>query len=314
MVQSPAGISVRSLDESELDEADRICRTAFDTFLGVQNLFGDQDYVHTRWRAAPDLAIAADLDGRLVGSNFVTIWGSFGFFGPVSVRPERWDGGIARALMETTMDLLGAAGVTHAGLFTFGHSPKHLGLYQHFGFWPRFLTPVLARPVSAQPPSVHAWTRLSALGETQQARAIEECRQLCEEVYPGLDLGREIRAVLTHGLGDVVLLDGDRLAGFALCHVGPGTEAGSGTCYVKFGAVRPGSSERDFDRLIEDCDALARSHGAERLQLGVNTAREEAYRRVLEQGFRAGMIGVAMQKPNRPAWDRKGLYVIDDWR
>ena len=45
-------------------------------------------------------------------------------------------------------------------------------------------------------------------------------------------------ATLAHGIGDVVLLgDPAAPAGFALCHVGPGTEAGSNTCYAKFGAV-----------------------------------------------------------------------------
>jgi hypothetical protein len=38
-------------------------------------------------------------------------------------------------------------GVQHAGLFTFAHSPKHITLYQKFGFWPRFLTAVMPKPV-----------------------------------------------------------------------------------------------------------------------------------------------------------------------
>jgi hypothetical protein len=48
-------------------------------------------------------------------------------------------------------------------------------------------------------------------------------------------------AVDTQGLGDTVLLaEADRFAGFAVCHSGGGSEAGSGACYVKFGAVLPG--------------------------------------------------------------------------
>ena len=29
------------------------------------------------------------------------------------------------------------------------HSPKHLGLYQKFGFWPRFLTAIMAKQLVA---------------------------------------------------------------------------------------------------------------------------------------------------------------------
>ena len=36
----------------------------------------------------------------------------------------------------------------HAGLFTFAQSAKHVGLYQKFGFWPRFLTMVMSKPIS----------------------------------------------------------------------------------------------------------------------------------------------------------------------
>ncbi len=95
---APAGqrAVVRPLVESDLDAADAVLRSAFNTFVGVPDLFGDVDYVHTRFRAAPDAALAAEIDGEVVGSNFLTRWGSFGFFGPLSVRPDLWDQGIAR--------------------------------------------------------------------------------------------------------------------------------------------------------------------------------------------------------------------------
>ncbi len=47
------------------------------------------------------------------------------------------------------MDIFEKWGVREAGLFTFAHSPKHIGLYQKFGFWPRFLTAVMSKNVTA---------------------------------------------------------------------------------------------------------------------------------------------------------------------
>src|SRR3990170_6710177 len=93
-------ISVRPLREDDLAEADRILREAFDTFTGIKNLFADKDYLRTRWRAAPDRAIAAEANGRLAGSNIITLWGSLGFFGPLSVDTTLWDQGVAKGLME----------------------------------------------------------------------------------------------------------------------------------------------------------------------------------------------------------------------
>jgi hypothetical protein len=44
--------------------------------------------VRTRWAADPSAALAAEVDGDLVGTNFVTRWGSVGFFGPPTVAPS----------------------------------------------------------------------------------------------------------------------------------------------------------------------------------------------------------------------------------
>jgi hypothetical protein len=41
------------------------------------------------WHSPNAKVLAARDGGRLVGSNIVTRWGSFGFFGPLTVLPER---------------------------------------------------------------------------------------------------------------------------------------------------------------------------------------------------------------------------------
>src|ERR1700732_707108 len=143
-------IRVRPLEEREVDEADRIMRLAFGTFLKMPDpmqMFGDSNLSKPRWDAQPDGAPAAELDGRLIGSNFAANWGSFGFFGPLSVLPELWERKIAQRMLERTMALFQKWGTRHTGLFTFPESPKHAALYQKFGFWPRFLTPLMEKKV-----------------------------------------------------------------------------------------------------------------------------------------------------------------------
>jgi predicted N-acetyltransferase YhbS len=308
-------VAVRPLQESDLPEADRILRAAFNTFLGIPDLFGDKDYVRTRWRADPRAALAAERDGRLIGSNFITGWGSVGFFGPLSVRPELWDQGVASRLMPATLDMLDTLGTRHAGLFTFPHSAKHLGLYQKYGFSPGFLTPVMVRPV--QPSGTAAsYDRYRQLPEGERAGALDACRALTDAVYEGLDVSREIRAVEEQQLGDVVLVhDTSGLAAMAVCHLGPGSEAGSGGCYVKFGAARPGAGAAErFDALLGACEELAAEHRSTHVELGVNTARHEAYAAVTARGYRAVMIGVTMHRNDDDGCSRRGAWVIDDWR
>lgn len=309
---------VRPLRENDLPSADKIMRQAFGTFIGLPDplaFAGDAAYIRPRWFADPKAALGVELGGQLVGSNFVTNWGSVGFFGPLSIRPDLWDQGLAKQLLEQTMELFAKWGTQHAGLYTFPGSAKHIGLYQMFGFQPRFLTTVMAKPVS-QPPGWGPWTQYSKISTSRQAEADQACRDFTHAIYDGLDIRLEIRAVETQRLGDTILLwDSSQLAGVAVCHWGAGTEAGSGTYYIKFGAVRPGAyAEQNFVRLLTACEKLAANQGLSRLLAGVNTARHEAYQLMLGNGFRIELTGVIMHKPNEPGYNRPGMYVIDDWR
>ena len=312
------GVRVRPLLAGDLDSADRVMRLAFGKFRGLPDpaaAFGDRDYVGTRYRAAPDCAWAAEVDGNLAGSVFAARWGSFGFFGPLTVHPELWDRGIASRLLQPVLESLERWGVRQAGLFTFATSPKHLGLYQRHGFWPGSLTVVAAKPIAVHPNGLY---RLAS-AETTNGRAtlLDEIRELTDAVFRGLDLEREIVAVATQRIGDTLVLPGDdELDGVAVCHCGAGSEAGSNTCYVKVAVVRPGEGAADrFERLLDACEGFAADSAVERLVAGVNTGRLDAYRRLLSRGFRIEQIGVAMHlRPGEPALDTAEHYVIADLR
>ncbi len=310
-------VVLRPLEPRDLDEADRVTRLAFGTFLGVPDplsVFGDAQLVRTRFAAEPSWAFAAELDGQIVGSNFATRWGSFGFFGPLSVRPDLWDQGIARQLIAPVIDLFDDWQLRQAGLFTFAESPKHVGLYQRFGFWPQHLTAVMARalgPAAVRGPAA----RYSEVPAGERDATLERCRELTGALFEGLDLEHEIRAVEAQRLGDTVLLiDGSAIVGLAVAHCGAG-EAASGSCFVKFGAVRPGPTAGDlFEALLAACEQLAGEHGAERVVAGTSVARHDAYRRLMARGYRTQFHGVRMARPDEPGYSRREVYAIDDLR
>ena len=313
-------LRVRPLAEKDLPEAERIFRTAFGTFLGAPDpatFWSDRDLVRGRFRATHTAGFAAELGGELVGTNFATRWGSVGFFGPLTVRPDLWEHKIGQHLVQAATECLDRWGTRHAGLFTFAQSAKHVGLYQKFGFWPRSLTAVMARQANAAQWQAE-WVRYSTLTDPQRKTCIDSCRALTNAVYEGLDVGPEIETVQGQGLGDTVVVrdeTGSNPVAFAICHYGPRSEAGAGACFVKFAAIRPSSTPaRDFDRLLDACSALAAARGLPMLVAGVNMARHEAYRQMLDRGFRTELQGVTMHRPNEPGYSRQGAYVLDDWR
>jgi GNAT superfamily N-acetyltransferase len=301
-------VLIRPLAESELPEATQLVRIAFGTFFGLpepHTLWPDRDYVGPRWRAAPENVFAAELDGRLAGLNVASRWGSFAFFGPLAVLPEHWNTGVAQKLLEPTVALFDAWQVPDAGLFTFPHSPKHLALYQKFGFWPRFLTALTFKPVA--PTESVPFQTFSSQNDSGKPSALAHARDLAGKISEGLDLSSEISAVDAQSLGDTILTSD----AFAVCHCGPATEAGQGICYVKFAAAR---DARAFDHLLRAVESFAASRHIERLETGVNLARREAWRALLARGFRATTQGIAMHRPDRDAFNRPGVFILDDWR
>jgi len=312
-----AEIRIRSLNESELPEANRILRMAFGAFLEAEEptaLFPGRDLVSCRWRVDPESAIAAAHEEKLIGTNFVSNWGSFGLFGPITVLPEYWGRKVAQVLLERTMSVFDDWDISHRGLLTFPESPKHIHLYEKFGFKAGHLIPVLSKEVTPQ--SEVSYTRLSALSEQDRPTAIDECRDLTGEIHDGLDLKKELGAVLEQGLGDICLVyEGSILMAFAICHCGANTEAGDNTCYVKFGAVRPSDKESEhFTSLLRACEAIAGEQRLGHLTVGVNMGRWKAYSQLTGSGFRTRFTGVAMETHPERSYNRAGVYIIDDWR
>jgi len=311
-------ITVAPLEEGDLAAADAVFRLAFGTAVGLrepERFAEGAELVRTRWLADPSCAFKAECRGELVGCAFVTRWGSCALFGPLAVHPERWDSGVGRLLWEARLPLLDRWRISHAALFT-RPEPKNVHLYQKFGFWPGFLTALTAKQLDTAPRTAAPWRTFAELSGDARRGVIDDCRRLTDAVYPGLDLEREISTLDLQGIGDTIFVDDDAgLSGFAVCHAGTGSEAGPGACYVKFAAIVAGrGAPRRFERLLDACEEYAAARGLTRLVAGVNTGRHEAYRGLLDRGHRPFALGVAMHRPNEPAYDRPGIYVLDDRR
>ena len=312
-------IEIDDLKENDWDRGDAIFRTAFATFLGTDpvTMFGDSDLFRTRCRAGNTRVLAARRDGTLVGSNVLTRWGKLGWFGPLTVTPELWDQGVAKALMEATERVFDEWGVSHRALFTFAQSGKHLGLYQRFGYWPGPLTPILDRTVVAASPQPPPGISLfSERPESDQGALLREIRELGDGLLPGLDLTSEVESARDQGIGETVLLrDGSRLAGYGVCYLGPGGESRHHETYVKFAAVSPGSGREHRVRdLLSGLEWLGASRESPEIGFGCNLSHRETYRALVARGYRAAFVGVAMVSGPDTAYLRPELDVLDDWR
>ena len=115
---SDTKIHVRPLSERDLPEADHIVRLAFGTFIGLPDpsqFMGDADYVRRRWKFDPSSGVAAEHEGKRIGTNCATNWGSFDFFGPLTVDPPYWDRGVAKQLLTVTSTRSGDGNLSPLG-------------------------------------------------------------------------------------------------------------------------------------------------------------------------------------------------------
>ncbi|MFI4988209.1 MAG: GNAT family N-acetyltransferase, partial [Alphaproteobacteria bacterium] len=220
-------VVVRPMLSGDLGDADRVFRRAFGTFFGLPepaSFRGDSELVRTRFATDPAAAFVAEDEGRIVGSVNAMHWGSLGVLGPLVVDPDAWGRGIARALVPPVLEVFARRGIRLAALLTHPQSPKHLRLYEAFGFELGSTVAVMAKEAAAPGAAAADVERLSALGATAREEALSGCRALTTSLYDGLDLGREIAALAAQRLGDVILLGTGgaarkpgTVAGFALC-------------------------------------------------------------------------------------------------
>ena len=191
-------ILVRPLQEPDLPDGPRIFRLAFGTFNGLANPLefgGDLDKIRTRWLADPAAAFGAEVDGTLVGSNFVTHWGSVGYFGPLTVDPDYWDQGIGQKLLEPTLALFPTWGCRHTGLYTYFVQPQAPGAVSEI--W--FLAPmahgrhVLCRSPPAGPPPRGSQLLLPGVELHERPGLVKACASpfdLCHLSRAGCGPGR----------------------------------------------------------------------------------------------------------------------------
>lgn len=312
-------IEVRPLGEDELGEVDAIYRRAFGALHGLRDPLGfegDARRVACRFATDPDAALGLFAEGSLRGSGFVSRWGSVGLLGPITVDPKEQGRGLAHPLLRGLLRLLSGREITLRSIGVPAADPRCVGLLQRFGFWPTGLSVLMAKEVGPAAEPAGDIEVLSGLSEDDQAEALTACRELTESVFPGLDATGEILALGEQGTGETVLVrEGSRVAGVAVCHAGAGSEAGTGRAAVRLAVVPsgPDGSER-LRRLLGAVEAWAVSAGVDTITVGTGSGRVRAWRALREAGWLPFLQSVTMHQDRHPGYEREDVFLLDDWR
>jgi hypothetical protein len=111
-------------------------------------------------------------------------------------------------------------------------------------------------------------------------RTIDACRELTQSLLPGYDFTREIVITDRLGIGDTVLLrNGNRVTGFALCHTLPLVEARQRDEIRVLKLVL--AALDDLDPLTRALTEFARRVSAQRVAIRAQTEYVDAYAHVI---------------------------------
>lgn len=156
---------------------------------------------------SPDVySVVAEMDGRLVGSNFLWERASIAGVGPITVDPELQNGHVGRRLMNDALERARAQGFAGTRLVQAGYHSRSLTLYAKLGFVVREpLVALQGQPLGLE---INGSTARQA-GEQD----LESCNELCRKVH-GHDRNQELHDAVNKNTASVVERDG-RITGYA---------------------------------------------------------------------------------------------------
>jgi predicted N-acetyltransferase YhbS len=146
--------------------------------------------------------VAADVDGRLAGTNFLWERDEVAGVGPITVDPELQNGAVGKSLMRAVLKRAERKGFRAVRLVQAAYHSRSLSLYTKLGF------------IAREPLAVLQGKPLAAKGARPAREAdLEAASALCRRVH-GHDRAQELLEAIRAGTATVVEREG-RLTGYA---------------------------------------------------------------------------------------------------
>ena len=171
--------------------------------------------------------VVAEVDGRVVGSNFLWENGTIAGVGPITVDPAAQNVAVGRRLMEDVLQRARERGSAGVRLVQATYHNRSLALYTKLGFDTR--EPLSNLQGEAIEQQIPGYAVRSATEED-----LDACNKLCLKVH-GHDRGPELLEAIRQGTANVVEHDG-RISGY--------------TTLVGFFGHTVGESNEDLKALI----------------------------------------------------------------
>ena len=150
--------------------------------------------------------VVAEIDGDIVGSNFLDERSAIAGVGPITVDPAAQNAAVGRHLMEAVLARVAERGFAGVRLVQAAYHNRSLSLYTKLGF-------VAREPLSVMQGPTLGLELPGFLVRKAKTDDLEACNRLCVRVH-GHDRGGELEEAIAQGVASVVEHDG-RITGYA---------------------------------------------------------------------------------------------------
>jgi GNAT superfamily N-acetyltransferase len=206
-------IKLRSGTPSDAEICGRICYDAFKTISEAHGFAPDFPEpevaigVLTRMLTNPKFySVIAEIDGRIVGSNFLDERNTIAGVGPITVDPTVQNRAIGRRLMDAVHQRAAERNFAGVRLIQAGFHTRSLSLYTKLGYDVREHLACMQGNVLGVSVEGH-------VARPATETDLEDCNRLCRQVH-GHDRGGELRDAIAKGSATVVEHAG-RITGYA---------------------------------------------------------------------------------------------------
>lgn len=262
-------INIRAIKSTDAEQAGKIVYEAFANVSTSHGFPPDFPSVEIAsgfvnlWIQHPDVVgFAAELDGKFVGSNFVTEFDEIRGVGPITVEPATQASGIGRALMKAVIERgRDASGIR---LVQAAFNTRSMSLYASLGF---DIKEPLALMAGKPTREVSRGTDVRPM----TANDLDECEALYERIH-GISRRGEVSLCLEHFRPFVAVREG-RIVAYSSAPM--------------VWALNHGVAETEIDLL--DVLAGASRQSDQAISLLLPTRQADVHRRCLASGLRMVM-------------------------
>jgi GNAT superfamily N-acetyltransferase len=209
--QASAQVTLREVEPGDLEACAQICFDAFGGFHDHHRFPRDFPVLEAAaglmgmWIPHPSIwGVVAEIDGRIVGSNFLDERDPIRGVGPITVDPEGQSAGVGRKLMRAVMERgEGASGIR---LLQDAFNMRSLSLYESLGF-------DVKEPVALMTGKPRSGPVEGVEVRPLEEGDLDECEALCKQVH-GFERTNELRDAIQAFAPFVAMRDG-RIVAYA---------------------------------------------------------------------------------------------------